>query len=69
MNTQELPRVVGLPLAARVFQVPARWLREEVERGRLPALQAGRSLLFNTAALERALAERAAQTPANGGAR
>lgn len=37
------------------------WLRREAKAGRIPCLRVGRRLLFNTDAVERLLAERAAK--------
>ena len=42
---------LGLPLA---------WVKSETQAGRLPCLRVGRRLMFNAAAVERSLAERAA---------
>lgn len=47
------------PLAERL-KVSAAWLREEALAGRVPVLRAGRRLLFNARAVERALLDRAA---------
>ncbi|HOQ88164.1 MAG TPA: hypothetical protein PLQ89_20865 [Phycisphaerae bacterium] len=50
-----------LPLAAmarRVFVAPS-WLRSEAEAGRIPHLQAGRTILFDPDAVEAVLLERA----------
>lgn len=60
-----------LEVAARALGVPATWLRREVEEGRLPALRAGASLLFDVGAVSRLLIERARQVPAvaSGGSR
>ncbi len=48
-----------LNLAARCLRVPARWLREEIEAGRLPALIAGRSVLVHVPTVAALLTERA----------
>lgn len=48
-----------LNLAARCLRVPARWLREEIEAGRVPALIAGRSVLVHVPTVAALLAERA----------
>ncbi len=56
-NTSE---VVSLPRAARILGVPAKWLREEIEAGRLPGLRAGRqTILVHTPTVAALLAERA----------
>jgi hypothetical protein len=39
--------------------VPAAWLRQEAQAGRVPCLRAGRRLLFNVTLVEHALLERA----------
>lgn len=48
-----------LHIAARRLRVPAQWLREEVEAGRLPALRAGRAILIHVPTVASVLAERA----------
>lgn len=45
------------------FNLCADWIRSEAQAGRLPHLKAGRRLLFSRSAVEKALAERAAQYP------
>jgi hypothetical protein len=45
--------------AARLLRVPARWLREEIDAGRIPALIAGRSVLVHVPTAAALLAERA----------
>lgn len=47
--------------AARILRVPATWLKGEVEAGRLPGLQAGRSILVHFPTIETLLADRARQ--------
>lgn len=54
------PTVLPLNRCARRLGVTAKWLREEAKAGRIPALKAGSRLIFNVAAVEAALAERAA---------
>jgi excisionase family DNA binding protein len=51
--------LVTLPELARRLRVPARWIRQEAEAGRIPHLKAGSQLLFNLGAVETVLAERA----------
>lgn len=60
MVTKQLPPD-PLPLnsAARFLRVPARWLRDEIEAGRIPALIAGRSVLVHVPTAARILAARA----------
>lgn len=59
---------VPLNIAARCLRVPARWLREEIEANRLPALVAGRALLVHVPTVARLLAERARGERREGGA-
>ena len=60
MSTKPLPSdPLPLNLAARCLRVPARWLRDEVEAGRLPGLRAGRAVLVHAPTVARILAERA----------
>ncbi|MCA9274232.1 MAG: hypothetical protein KDA31_14445 [Phycisphaerales bacterium] len=48
-----------LSTASRYLRVPARWLREEIEAGRIPALIAGRSVLIHIPTVASLLSERA----------
>jgi excisionase family DNA binding protein len=48
-------------LAARL-RLPRDWVRREAMAGRLPCLRVGKKLLFNLAAVEQALADRAARS-------
>jgi hypothetical protein len=64
MNTPQLCRLSGLSTHLRL---PARWLKAEAKAGRIPCLQVGARMLFNIEAVERALAERAAQPPTRTG--
>lgn len=57
-STAPLLNLKGL---ARHLGVPVTWLRAEADRGRLPHVKAGSQRLFNVAAVERVLAERAAE--------
>ena len=50
---------IPLNLAARCLRVPARWLREEIEAGRIPALIADRSVLVHVPTVARILTDRA----------
>lgn len=60
MVTPQLPSdPLPLNLAARCLRVPARWLRDEIEAGRIPALIAGRSVLVHVPTVAVLLAERA----------
>jgi len=56
-----------LNVAARCLRVPARWLRDEIEAGRLPALRAGRAILIHVPTVAASLAERAKAERAEGG--
>jgi len=56
---------VPLKVAAIRLGLPAAWLRAEAVAGRVPCLRAGRRLLVNPPAVERALLDRARQ-PAEG---
>jgi hypothetical protein len=60
MVTKELPSdPLPLNLAARFLRVPARWLRDEIEAGRIPALIAGRAVLVHIPTVVVILTERA----------
>lgn len=65
MNTAPAPLVSVVGLAHRLG-LPAHWLRAEANAGRIPALRAGRRLLFSVAAVERALLDRASRPVAQG---
>lgn len=60
MNTT-CPELLTDSQMARTLRVNVRWLRSEAEAGRIPAVKAERRFLFNREAVERALAQRAAQ--------
>lgn len=47
-------------MLARRLGLPRKWLVDEANAGRLPALRAERKLVFNLEAVRRVLAERAA---------
>jgi hypothetical protein len=60
MVIKQLPSdPLPLNLAARFLRVPARWLRDEIEAGRLPALVAGKCVLLHLPTIAPMLAERA----------
>lgn len=66
-NTQHPTEPLPLNKAARYLFVPARWLRDEVEAGRLPGLQAGHAILVHVPTVAQLLAERAkTATPEKG---
>lgn len=56
---QRISEPLPLHKAARCLRVPARWLREEIEAGRVPALRARRAILVHVPTVARLLAERA----------
>lgn len=58
-----------LPLnrAARCLHVPAHWLRDEIEAGRLPGLRAGRVILVHVPTVVTLLADRARKGAADAG--
>lgn len=58
-ESTHLNEPLPLHLAARHLRVPARWLRDEIEAGRLPALRAGRVTLIHVPTVAAVLAERA----------
>jgi hypothetical protein len=52
-------QLVPINVAARWLRVPVRWLRAEVEAGRVPALRAGNQFLCDFQTVENALLKRA----------
>lgn len=52
-------RFINSAATARKLGVPEAWLKREGREGRVPCLRAGRRLLFDVEAVERALSERA----------
>lgn len=58
MNGMLLP----LRKAARRFGVSLKWLKSEAIAGRVPVLMAEKRMLFNPEAVERSLANRAAES-------
>jgi hypothetical protein len=67
MNTAHAPLVSVVGLARRLG-LAANWLRAEAIAGRIPALRAGRRLLFSVSAVERALLDRASRSVVAGAA-
>ncbi|MCD4728169.1 MAG: helix-turn-helix domain-containing protein [Pirellulales bacterium] len=59
MSNEPRNELLTLPAMARALRVTQRWLRREVEAGRLPAVNADSRFLFSRLAVERALLERA----------
>ena len=55
-----MSEILTLPKMASALRVTAKWLKAEADAGRVPCLRAGRRYLFAPAAVEKALAERAA---------
>ena len=53
------PKLLTLSHMARRLRVPAGWLREEAEAGRVPCLQAGNQILFHPETVESVLVQRA----------
>lgn len=69
METRALPdKPLPLNKAARCLCVPAAWMRDEVNAGRLPALRAGRAILIHVPTVARLLAQRAQQAGREEGA-
>lgn len=58
-NKHKLSNPLPPNRAARCLCVPARWLRDEFEAGRLPGLQAGRTILIHVPTVAELLAQRA----------
>jgi hypothetical protein len=52
--------IQSLHQLATSLRLPATWLKREALAGRLPCLRVGRSMRFNVASVEQALAQRAA---------
>jgi hypothetical protein len=61
METKHPSEPVPLNIAARCLRVPARWLRDEVEAGRVPGLIADRAILIHVPTVARVLADRASR--------
>jgi excisionase family DNA binding protein len=59
MGTNEL---LSLSRTARRLGVTQQWLRQQAEAGAVPSLKAGNRYLFNHAAVEEALAAKAAES-------
>jgi excisionase family DNA binding protein len=62
-------KYISIEQAAARLGLPVGWLRREAQAGRVPAIKAGRRILLDPQAVERALVERAqeAQPQAPGG--
>jgi excisionase family DNA binding protein len=57
-----VPHLLPLNRLAARLRLPSDWLRAAALAGRIPCLRVGRRLLFNAEAVERALAQIAAET-------
>ena len=53
--------LVNLTGLSRRVRLPAAWLKSQAAAGRLPCLRVGRKVRFNVAAVEKTLAEMAAE--------
>jgi len=62
----DIPVTVPLGVMARRLHVPPKWLRQEAEAGRIPALRAGDRFVFRPDIVARIVAERAAEPPPDG---
>lgn len=62
----EVTQPIPLGAMARVLRVKVAWLRQEAEAGRIPALRAGDTFLFDPFLIQRLLLERA-RTGGEGG--
>jgi excisionase family DNA binding protein len=65
MNDEKLRLIDFLAMAQRIG-VSYSWLRQEVERGRLPHIKAGKIILFNPDAVEQVLLHRAESENSSG---
>ena len=55
-------KFVSITVATRYFGLPIHWLKAEATAGRIPHLKVGRRMLFDLAAVEQVLFDRAATT-------
>jgi len=53
------PKLIPLFAMAQRLYVPAKWLRQEAEAGKIPHLKAGNKILFNPHIVEKILLQRA----------
>ncbi len=58
--TSEKNNLANLTELANRLRLPAQWLQNEADEGRIPCLRIGRKYRFNVDAVKAALAERAA---------
>jgi excisionase family DNA binding protein len=54
--------LLSLPALAEALNLPEEWIKAEAEAGRIPHLRIGKRYRFNSEAVIRTLAERAAKT-------
>ncbi len=59
MDTPSAARLLPVNVVARRLRIPAKWLRDEAEAGRIPCLRAGNRILCDLEAVEAALLDRA----------
>ena len=57
--TRREPPLLNVSAMARQLGVRASWLRDEADEGRVPAVRAGETYLFDPITVERVLRERA----------
>ncbi len=55
------PKLIPLFALAQRLYVPAKWLRQEAEAGKIPHLKAGSKILFNPCIVEKILLQRASK--------
>jgi len=53
------PKLIPLFAMAQRLYVPAKWLRQEAEAGKIPHLKAGNKIVFNPYVVEKLLIKRA----------
>ncbi len=58
--------LLSLPRMARRLSVSQKWLRDQAAAGKIPCLKAGKRYLFNSVAVQEALAAKAARTRQGG---
>lgn len=68
MNEKTLCTLRMLARRFKPYGLSAAWFKREAEAGRIPHFNAGRRMLFDAAAVEAALLERAARESKGGGA-
>jgi len=56
-----MSELLSLPRAARRLGVPAKWLRERADAGKVPCLRAGARYLFDLDSVSQELAKQAAE--------